>query len=88
MQRRATDLGLAEKVCHDAVEERMGQNARNPPTKVPKGARCAVEELAYKQLKSLEARVGIEPTHKGFADLTEPFMPVCTRCAALAFSMG
>ena len=33
----------------------------------------------------MEARAGIEPAHKGFADLSGPFKPVCTRFALLYF---
>jgi len=33
----------------------------------------------------MEARAGIEPAHKGFADLSVAFNPVCTRFAALYF---
>ena len=34
----------------------------------------------------MEARVGIEPTHKGFADLSGAIVPTCARLVALSYS--
>jgi hypothetical protein len=42
--------------------EKGRKNARLPPAR-----RWALPEVACKLLKGLEVRVGIEPTHKGFA---------------------
>jgi hypothetical protein len=37
-------------------------------------------------VKVLEARVGIEPTHKGFADLKAAFTQACTEFDSLMIS--
>ena len=47
-----------------------GGKVQRVPTEVPTVAQLALYESACKSLKGLEARAGIEPAHKGFADLS------------------
>jgi len=44
---------------------------------IPTEAQCVLIEFPCKLLKRLEARAGIEPAHKGFADLPRPFIRFC-----------